>query len=196
MYFTEKGVDVNTPDANGVTPLFNALDANQPGVVGWLLSHGADVKHKTQNGDTALHYAVLSDNEELFKQIIPSVISSVNGANTAGTTPIMNAAMIGNLPVIKAFLTLGAKLSDTDREGNSVLHYGVLSNKKEVVEFLLSKDPDINKVNNAGETPYMIADKNKFGSITELLAPKPKPQDEPAETQQPATGETPAENNT
>ncbi len=180
IYFTEHGTDVNTPDANGVTALFNALDANQPGVVGWLLSHGADLKLKTKTGDTALHYAVLSDNEELFKQVIPSVIGSVNSANSAGVTPLMNAAMIGNLPIIKALLAVGARLSDTDHELNSLLHYGVLSNKKDVVQFLLSRDPNINKVNKAGETPLMIAERNKFEAITELLAPKPKEPEAPA----------------
>ncbi|MBP5274008.1 MAG: ankyrin repeat domain-containing protein [Abditibacteriota bacterium] len=195
MFLAENGTDINLPDSDGVTPLYNALDANQPGVADWLLKRGANTKLKTKNGDTCLHFAVLSDNERLFREMIPSLKSLVGKANNNGVTPILDAFMIGNLPIVFALQAVGAKLDDTDNDGNTALHYGVLSNKKQIVEFLLSKGADPLKANASGETPLSVAEKNKFTAIAELLKPKQEEQPEtpPEEAQQgeAAPAETP-----
>jgi HEAT repeat protein len=50
----DKGVDVNTRDENGSTPLILACMNAQVGVVKLLLERGADVKAKNNDGYTAL----------------------------------------------------------------------------------------------------------------------------------------------
>ncbi|MBR4748287.1 MAG: ankyrin repeat domain-containing protein [Abditibacteriota bacterium] len=189
IFFTDRQQDVNMPDSRGVTPLFHALDANQPGVVSWLLEHGADPRHKTMNGDTALHYAALADNEALFKQIIPLTAGYANLQDKDGVTPLMYAAMTGNMPVVRALLALGAKPDARDAEGNTLLHFAVLSNKPESVRLLLEKGVNPDTPNSRGELPLDIAEKNKYGDVIAVLKPAPPEQEAAPDTPE---GDSPA----
>jgi hypothetical protein len=55
--FIEKGVDVNSKDANGNTPLMLASSHNHYLIVKELLENGAKVNEKNNNGETALMLA-------------------------------------------------------------------------------------------------------------------------------------------
>lgn len=59
-----------------------------------------------------------------------------------------------------------------DKNGFTPLMYCIQNEKKEMIDFLLDKDIDINKVNNIGNTALFYAvfkSKNKTGIIEKLL---------------------------
>jgi prolyl 4-hydroxylase len=50
-------IDVNSVDENGWQPLHEAVHSGHLGIVQLLVKHGADVKHRTHGGGTALWWA-------------------------------------------------------------------------------------------------------------------------------------------
>jgi serine/threonine protein kinase len=78
-----KGVDINKV-SNGITPLIAAITSDQPEMVDFLLTNGADPDVKGMNGWAALHYAVSVDKPEIVKILMnhgaDSGIKEDNGA--------------------------------------------------------------------------------------------------------------------
>merc|ERR1712039_969933 len=55
-----------------------------------------------------------------------------------------------------------------DKKANPAAAYG----RKDLLEFLIKNGGDVNKKNNAGQTPLALATKNKQTATTELLKSK------------------------
>lgn len=49
--------DINAPDANNCSPLIVATQHNQTSAVIFLIKNNADITHRDNNGDSALHWA-------------------------------------------------------------------------------------------------------------------------------------------
>ena len=64
------GMDVNTKDGYGATPLSAAALANRDKIAELLLTNGEDVNAKDNDGLTALHAAVLVGSNEIVKLLI------------------------------------------------------------------------------------------------------------------------------
>ena len=111
----EAGVDVNTKDGEGQTPLHPAAEYGQKEVALLLITNGADVNAKTQIGVTALHGAATQD----YSKIIELLISKGADANAKvasgshkGKTPL-DAAKETNHPETAALLgKLGGKTGE------------------------------------------------------------------------------------
>lgn len=63
--------------------------------------------------------------------------ASVDLADETGLTPLMAAAIHGNVEMISAFMPLATNVAATDRSGRSALHYAVAAEKTEAMEILL-----------------------------------------------------------
>ena len=92
------GVDLVDVNQHGIfynTPIAVAISWNDQVVVEKLISFGANVNEKNENGETALHRAVLFENSEIAAIIIE------HGAdkgirNNDGLTPLEYARELGN----------------------------------------------------------------------------------------------------
>ena len=152
-YFLDKGIDPNTADSNGETPLMLASNLD---IFKALLDAGAKVNAVDSNGDTALHEACRSyNNKEKVKLLLSAQDIDVNAKNKAEKTPLM-LAVEGD--IIKALLDAGVKVNAVDSKGDTALHLACYYGNTERVELLLSaQDIDFNVQNNAGKTPLMLA---------------------------------------
>ncbi len=61
--FVEYGADVNET-SNGMTPLMMAARYNNVEILDFLLSKGAELNTKSESGNTALKYAIISNAKE------------------------------------------------------------------------------------------------------------------------------------
>ena len=84
---------------------------------------------------------------------------------------IHKAAGDGNIAVIKQHLAAGTDVNATDEFlGMTILHDAVLGGQKEIVEFLIAQDADVNATGRTYQTPLdtaLEASRNK--EIADLL---------------------------
>ncbi len=74
------------------------------------IEDGVDVNRKAPDGTTALHWAVYNDNLALVERLIRAG-ADVGAANEFGSTPLAEAATVGNARVIEALLDGGRATS-------------------------------------------------------------------------------------
>lgn len=64
------GAEINTQDDFGNSPLINAVILGDLELVKWLVSHGASLELKTENGDTAISLATENQTAAIFDVLI------------------------------------------------------------------------------------------------------------------------------
>lgn len=146
----DKGVDVNSKNKIGDTPLHVLVRAN--------LTFSAEGKHKTY-------------------EVFLKKGADINRKNNKGMTPLMAAIAQNNKVYIRKLLDSGADIMAKDNEGNTILHYAARNTRnldfmKQVLE--IGSDIDINTQNKRGLTMldkvyqqdvknYLIDEGAKFG---------------------------------
>jgi ankyrin repeat protein len=130
--FLNRGVDINTGDESGATPLhYAALDSGY--VAGYkfddLFKFGADVEARDKKGQTPLHHAARrGKGTEAIKALL-NAGADVNARDESGATPLHMAAARGDEDVIKLLLSAGANIQAQTRYGQNVWNYGIDNGK-------------------------------------------------------------------
>jgi len=117
------GLNVNSANRAGVTPLMFAAAYNSAEVVNFLLGQGADVSTISYIEDmNALHFAArYNPNPETTKALLEAGFP-LEGATSTGATPALLAAVENrNMEVIERLARRGADLEVYDAGGQSAL---------------------------------------------------------------------------
>ena len=90
--------DVNIKDNVGMTGLMGAVGNNHNSIVRLLLEQSTvDLNCVDKCGNTALHHAVFSGNVEGVQLLLADCrLTTVNGVNFIGRTPVMSAIYVEN----------------------------------------------------------------------------------------------------
>ncbi len=97
-------------------------------------------------------------------------VNSNNNRN--GTTPLVEAATIGDLGLANLFTEKGADVNAKTKDGRTALFAAVTGGHKEMVQFLLDKGADPNAKNNAGVTPLDEAGTRRRADLERLMRAK------------------------
>ena len=92
-----------------MTPWILAASAGREKVVNTLLTEGADVNAKTQEGHSALQYAASKN----WKSICAALLekdANVNVTDNRGATPLHRAASKGNIAIVNLLIKHGQNL--------------------------------------------------------------------------------------
>ncbi len=120
----EAGAEINSRDPYGVTPLMFAAISGSPKTMELLMSKGADVRAKDEDGRTAL-VEVLTTENEMPPEIVEELVragADVNVRIYGGMTPLMIAAG-GNPRTLRALIEAGADLKARDDQGATPLRW-------------------------------------------------------------------------
>ena len=82
---------------------------------------------------------------------------SVDSRNTTGRTPLMNAALNGNVQAVKSMIKRGADPSLTDYIGWNMLHYAAEGGDTDIISLIHTHLPNIESKTGEGHTPLMVA---------------------------------------
>ncbi|PWA05578.1 ankyrin repeat domain-containing protein [Flavobacterium psychrotolerans] len=134
--------------ADPTEDLWKALKGNNAQDALTAIAAGADVKNLDSAFGSPLNFASCWTSAEVVKALIDakSDVNFVAAAN--GYTPLMNAAVWGNIDAMKLLLTAGADPKATSPTGN-VLSAAIMSSKGECIQLIIDAGANVN-------TPYLI----------------------------------------
>ena len=154
------GANPNIVNKDGATPLIIALRSHNIPMIKLLLAHNADPNKADANGNTPLQVALGDRNVKL--ELIESLLVHGANPNKDGTTSLIIALRLHNIPMIKLLLAHNADPNRADANGNTPLQValGDRNVKPELIEILLAHgaNPDIANANDPHEaTPLILA---------------------------------------
>ncbi|XP_022809867.1 serine/threonine-protein phosphatase 6 regulatory ankyrin repeat subunit A-like [Stylophora pistillata] len=168
----KQGLDVNSKDGNGDTPLILAAAYGREKAVKYLLQGGADPSIKGCYGRTALH----AGNDVAIIEILLSSGVHIDTKDADGNTPLIMAAANANVDAVNYLLTKGADQDVKGRLGRNTLHAAAQGGDVVIVETMLSRGLHINSKDSLGDTPLIIASAcGKLEAVCLLLVKGAKP---------------------
>ena len=153
----QRRVDVNTPQADGMTALHWATYQDDMETVKLLLGAGANVKAANRYGVTPLSLACTNGNPAMVVMLLKAG-ADPNGALPSGETPLMTAARVGSLGSVKALLESGATVDAKDqRRGQTALMWAAAEGHPDVADELIHAGANFKLRLSSGFTPLMFA---------------------------------------
>lgn len=118
------------------------------------IAEGQDPNELGSQGHPAIIYAIRVNSPRVYMALAQNPKVDVNVENRYGETPLMYAAIIGNLDLAKALVQRGAKVN---RLGWSPLHYAASKGNTDMVEYLLMQGALPNSPADDGNSPLIVA---------------------------------------
>lgn len=137
--FVAEGVNANTADSSGRTPLIEAAWGGHADVVKYLVDKGADVNAADNVGYTALMRACEEGHEPVIAYLIHKNASVNVRGKVRGTTPLMVAAEQGHIKVLELLLSHGATINAVDQFEETAGARAHRMNQAKAAQYLESK---------------------------------------------------------
>lgn len=173
--FFKAGIDPKKKYSDGANLLLLAIPFDKDLTFSdYLITKGLSLKDVDANGNTAFDYAARTGNITLLKKLKEKGVKHTDNAlliATQGTrretTPLETYKYLIEEVKIKPVFA--------NKSSNNVLHLlASKPNQTDIINYFLAKGVDVNKVNNDGNTPFMIAAGARENGVLELLLPKAK----------------------
>lgn len=169
-YVLSLGLDINSTDDIGLTPLHHAIVySNSVEMVCFLIESGADIKNMTLNGKNLLHLAVINRDISVVKFVI-SLGLDIDSVDEMGWTPLHCAVRSNeNVDVVKLLVESGADIQAVTEDGKTLCHLAVI-NSISMTKYVLSLGLDINSMDIEGLSPlHYVVGYNENTEIVSLL---------------------------
>ncbi|CAL4190548.1 unnamed protein product, partial [Meganyctiphanes norvegica] len=128
-----RGGDPNwsNPASYSKTALHMAALNNFPSIVRTLLSKGANLEARNDQGWTPLYSASRDGCNEALAVLI-SCGADVNAQTNNGNTALMGATLYGHLTTVEVLINAHANMTITQQAGWSVLHWAAWHNRQDI----------------------------------------------------------------
>jgi uncharacterized protein len=155
-------------NAGAYEDFFRAVEGDDAGTVNALLARGFDPNAADPEGRNALFLALRAEAPKVTAALLAHPALKVDAVNPQGETPLMMAALRGNVEWTQRLIERGAAIN---REGWTPLHYAASSTEPKVVALLLDRGAAIDARSPTGNTALMMAARyGSEASVTLLLA--------------------------
>lgn len=122
-----------------------------------LLRRGFDPNTRDPKGQVGLTIALQNGSDKAFAALLAARQVDVEARNKQDESPLMMAALKGNLPAVKALI---ARDADVNKPGWAPLHYAASAGSArhtEIIALLLENSAYIDAASPNGTTPLMMA---------------------------------------
>lgn len=165
-----KDFDVDAQDGSGWTPLMMASSLKDgEAVTDLLLAKGADTNEKTNNGQTALHFASSKSNLDIAKKLLAHK-ASARTKDKRGQLPLHRAAAVGNVPMLKLLLDNRSPVNATDMDACTPLHHAIAEGHADAAVALLKAGAETDKKDSTGALAIALAPDARIRSYIERAA--------------------------
>ena len=155
--------------ADAISDFFTAVTRDHYRNVMTGLLRGINPNTPDERGRTALTLAMRQESWRVVDTLLIAPGIDLNLANRQGETPLMLAAIKGNLELVKKLVKRGA---DINREGWTPLHYAAsagLEHSVDIASYLLEHSAYIDAASPNGSTPLMLAAQYSSEAMVKLL---------------------------
>jgi len=159
-------IAISPSNAGAYDDFFRALTRDDVSWLRSLLLQGVDPNTRDPKGYPALSLALRRESPGAFALLLAQPGTDVNALNAAGESPLMLAAIAGDLDSSQKLLARGARV---DGPGWTPLHYAASGPNTQLVELLLSQGADLEAEAPNGSTPLMLAAQTGPESTINLL---------------------------
>lgn len=125
-----------------------------------LLVRGVDPNGRDSRGRSALEAALRESSGRALDNLLALPNLDVNATNASDETPLMLAALLGQLDAVKKLFARGAQVN---KPGWTPLHYACSGPDDGVIAWLLAHGAEINARSPNGSTPLMMA--ARYGAL-------------------------------
>jgi ankyrin repeat protein len=126
-YLKDKGIAPDLQSTKGTTPLMiYAAKAEDPEVISFFLTHGANPDQADNDGNTALMNASKNSTFECV-QLLVAKAENINATNKEGQTALSNAVQHNSAQTVRFLIKQGGGVNSTDERGRNLLYYLVQS---------------------------------------------------------------------
>jgi ankyrin repeat protein len=165
------GAAVDAVDANGNTPLDEAVLHGQGDTVRVLLAHGADARRvHSESGRGPLHEASIKGFAALAQPLVDAG-AGLAQKDRSGQTPLDLALAYKNGPTVAALLRLGSR-PDNSAAAGEAMEMATVRGRTEIARLLIDNGFDLNQPTRAGSTYLNDAALKGQGKMVALLLAK------------------------
>jgi len=145
---------------------FRSVNVDDAGTVKSLLARGFDPNTADESGQVALYVALRSESTKVVAVLIDHPGLKVDASNAADETPLMMAALRGQLDSAQKLLARGATVT---RAGWTPLHYAASGPESKVVALLLERGAAVDAPSPNRTTALMMASRYGNDDSVKLL---------------------------
>ena len=140
--------------AGAYEDFFRATEVDNPSGLQDLLARGMDPNTLDPQGQHALYLALRSGSDKVVRLLLQHPDTRVDMVNASGETPLMMAALRGDVDTMKLLVARGAQVQ---REGWTPLHYAASGPSPDAVQWLVQRGAKVDARAPTGSTPLMLA---------------------------------------
>lgn len=143
--------------AGAYEDFFVAILRDDPDAITDLLRRGFDPNTRNPKGEVGLAVALHNGSAKAFAALLASRTVDVEARNAADESPLMLAALKGNIDAVQALI---ARNADVNKTGWAPLHYAASagsSQHTQIIALLLEHHAYIDATSPNGTTPLMMA---------------------------------------
>jgi ankyrin repeat protein len=152
----EQRVDVNAPQADGMTALHWAVYHDDLKTTKLLVAAAADVMAQNRYGVRPLSIACTNGNTAIVELLLEAD-ADPNSALRGDETPLMTAARTGKPGPVKALLARGVNVDARERKGQTALMWAAAEGHAAVADMLINAGADIRTSLKSGFTAFFFA---------------------------------------
>ena len=156
--FFKAGTDPKKKYKDGANLLLMAIPYDKNlSISNYFITKGLSLKDVDNDGNTAFNYAARTGNIVILKTLLEKGVKYTDNALLIAA---QGSRRETNTLETYKYLTedLKIKPTATNKEGQNVLHFLVNKpNQTEIINYFIAKGADVNKADNDGNTPLMIA---------------------------------------
>ena len=172
------GVDIDTVNRDGLTPLMKAIEANKYNIIEYLISKGANVNQNNDDGYSALHFACMKG-DKIAVNILLAHGADIEAQSKTGINPLFISLLTDYTDIFDLLLEKGADINarlmikdSYGYPGSTILHQIVKLGEPDEIDFLLSKGANLESRNSRGYTPLGQAAGSDNLEMVRLLVEK------------------------
>ena len=147
-------IGLNVSYAGSYDDFFTALKNDDSATIRQLLARGFDANTLDPQGQHGLIIAIREPSPKAAHALIDAPKINLNAVNALGESPLMLAALKGQLEMADKMVKKGA---DVNKTGWTPLHYAASNGHVEVIKLLLENHAYIDAESPNGSTPLMMA---------------------------------------